>query len=58
MGLEPGFLELLACPKCHGDLTEHEDPHRLVCETCRLAYPVRDNIPVMLIDEAKSLDDD
>lgn len=58
MALDPQFLGLLACPKCHGPLTEEQDPHRLTCPACRLAYPVRDGIPVMLIDEAQPLDDE
>lgn len=50
------LLDLLVCPKCKGDL-EHQvgKVERLVCHTCRLAYPVREGIPIMLIDEAESL---
>ena len=56
MGIQKDLLEILACPKCKGDirLTDKEDG--LVCEKCRLFYPIRDNIPVMLIDEAISID--
>lgn len=51
------LLGILACPKCKGpvELTETEDG--LVCKTCRLLYEIRDGIPVMLIDEAKKLDE-
>ncbi len=52
MGISKELLEILACPKCKGEirLTEKEDG--LVCEVCRLLYPIKDDIPVMLIDEA------
>jgi uncharacterized protein len=57
MPLDPKLLEILVCPKCHGDLRYDEEPHSLVCERCRLRYPVEDDIPVMLIDEARPLED-
>jgi len=52
------LLEILACPKCKGpvELTEKNDG--LVCNSCRLLYEIRDNIPVMIIDEAKKLEED
>jgi hypothetical protein len=52
------LLKILACPKCKGDL-EHrtEPPEELVCLSCRLAYPVRDDIPIMLIEEAAPLEE-
>jgi len=52
MGISPELLEILACPKCKGEvcLTEKEDG--LTCGACKLLYPIRDDIPVMLIDEA------
>lgn len=55
MGIKPELLEILCCPKCKGDikLTENEDG--LLCENCRLIYPIEDDIPIMLIDEAKPL---
>jgi uncharacterized protein YbaR (Trm112 family) len=52
MGIQKELLEILACPKCKGDITLNEKEDGLVCETCRLLYPIRDGIPVMLIDEA------
>ena len=57
MPIAPELLEILVCPKCKGDL-EHrtEPPESLVCHACRLRYMVEDEIPIMLIDEAKSLD--
>lgn len=53
MTIPKELLEILACPKCKGDIRLRPDPLAIVCERCRLAYPVRDGIPVMLIDEAE-----
>lgn len=50
------LMQILACPQCKGGLSRREEPEALVCGECRLAYPVRDGIPVMLIDEAERLD--
>lgn len=52
MGLAAELLSIMQCPSCGGSLTERSEPHRLVCDVCNLAYPVRDNVPVMLVDEA------
>jgi hypothetical protein len=49
------LLEILVCPQCKGDLEYREDPEELVCHACRLVYPVRDDIPIMLVDEARPL---
>ena len=55
MSLAPDLLEILVCPKCKGDLEYRTSPkEELVCQKCRLVYAVEDDIPVMLIDEAKS----
>jgi hypothetical protein len=54
--IEPWLLELLVCPKCKGELRYEQSPESLVCERDRLRFEVRDNIPIMLIDEATSLD--
>jgi uncharacterized protein YbaR (Trm112 family) len=53
--LDPHLLEILACPQCHSTLRVDDAANELVCTsaTCGLAYPVRDDIPVMLIDEAR-----
>jgi uncharacterized protein len=53
MSLSPQLLEILVCPKCKGPLEYREAESVLVCGSCRLSYPIRDDIPVMLIDEAK-----
>lgn len=47
------LLALLACPRCKGELKKSDDGAALVCPACRLRYPVRDGIPVLLIDEAE-----
>jgi uncharacterized protein YbaR (Trm112 family) len=46
------LLAILVCPKCKGDLDYRPAESVLVCQTCRLRYPIRDDIPIMLIDEA------
>ncbi|HEX5906329.1 MAG TPA: Trm112 family protein [Propionibacteriaceae bacterium] len=53
--LAPELLEILACPNCHGALAVDHDRDELVCLAagCGLAYPVRQQIPVLLIDEAR-----
>jgi hypothetical protein len=53
--VEPALLEILACPNCHSPLREDAEASELVCTgpACALAYPVRDHIPVLLIDEAR-----
>jgi len=52
MGIQKDLLEILACPKCKGDIRLNEKEDGLACDKCRLLYPIRDGIPVMLIDEA------
>jgi len=49
------LLDILACPKCKQPVRLNETNDGLVCENCRLLYEIRDDIPVMLIDEAKKL---
>ena len=54
MALDEKLLEILACPNCHGDVEYLADESVIVCRgTCGYRYPVRDDIPVMLIDEAE-----
>ncbi len=52
MALSKDLLDLLVCPKCKGNLTILDDGTGLVCPACRLKYPIRDEIPIMLVDEA------
>jgi uncharacterized protein len=54
--LDPELLEILVCPNDRGDLDYRESEQLLVCSTCGYAYPIRDDIPVMLIDEAHKPD--
>ena len=49
------LLEILVCPVCKGPLLYKKPEQELVCRPCRLAYPVKDGIPVMLEDEARKL---
>ena len=53
MTLAPELKEILACPKCKGGLEFHEDRAEIVCPRCKLAYAIREGIPVMLVDEAR-----
>ncbi|MBI4544043.1 MAG: Trm112 family protein [Gemmatimonadetes bacterium] len=55
MMLDNELLEILVCPKCKGDLEYRPDEDELICHVCRLRYEVREDIPIMLIDEAKPL---
>ena len=55
MSLDPQLLEILVCPKCHGDLEYREAENSLICNADSLRYPIRDDIPIMLIDEATPL---
>ena len=50
------LLEILVCPVCKGPLTYRNEAAELVCQACRIAYPIRDDIPVMLPEEARPLD--
>jgi uncharacterized protein YbaR (Trm112 family) len=50
------LLKILVCPQCKGPLKLTEGEDGLVCEKCRLLYPIREDIPVMLVDEAVNLD--
>ncbi|MBM3317146.1 MAG: Trm112 family protein [Candidatus Eisenbacteria bacterium] len=54
--MSPELLEILVCPVCKGDLQHVREPERLVCAACRLAYPVKDDIPIMLPEEAERLE--
>jgi len=52
MPISKELLEILACPKCKGDIFLNRAGDGLICNACRLLYPIKDDIPVMLIDEA------
>ena len=55
MAVNPKLLEILVCPKCKGDLVLTQNSDGLICDACRLKYEIKDDIPIMLIDEAKPL---
>lgn len=56
MELVQEMLDILACPKCKGAL--HNTGESLVCEACRLRYPIRQSIPVLLVEEAEKLSEE
>ena len=58
MAISKELLDILACPKCKGEIYLNESGDGLICESCKLLYEIKDDIPIMLIDEAKSLQDD
>ena len=53
--MDKKLLDILACPICKGPLVYNKDKAELICKVDRLAYPIRDDIPVMLEDEARQL---
>src|SRR4028118_1366285 len=53
MRIDASLLEILVCPACRAEVRLDEVAEELVCRGCGLAYPVRDDIPVMLVDEAR-----
>ncbi len=55
MAIDQELLNILACPKCKGEVKLTEEGDGLVCEACKLKYPIKDDIPVMLIDEAENI---
>jgi uncharacterized protein YbaR (Trm112 family) len=55
MALSPDLKQILACPKCKGELEFHEPDREIHCLRCRLVFRIEDDIPVMLVDEARPL---
>ncbi len=53
MAINQELLDILACPQCKGDIRLSDKGDGLICEACRLVYEIRDDIPIMLIEEAK-----
>jgi uncharacterized protein len=58
MSISKELLDILACPKCKGDIHLNDARDGLICDQCRLSYEIRDDIPIMLIEEAKPLEGD
>lgn len=56
--MDKSLLDILACPSCKSSLILDKQQQELICKPCRLAYPIRDDIPVMLTDEARELASD
>lgn len=56
--MDPRLLEILVCPLCKGPLDYRKAESELLCKACRLAFPIKDDIPVMLEDEARQLGPD
>jgi len=56
--VDPKLLEILVCPLTKGPLRYDPEGQELISEQARLAYPIRDGIPIMLVDEARNLDED
>jgi uncharacterized protein YbaR (Trm112 family) len=56
MSIDKKLLEILACPKCKGEIRLNETEDGLICEACKLLYEIKDGIPIMLVDEAKPLE--
>ena len=52
MGIDKELLDVLVCPKCKKDLTLSAGEDFLICKICEVKYPIKDDIPIMLIDEA------
>lgn len=51
--LDKELVDILACPKCKGDLEYNPEKDQLICQNCRLIYNIQDDIPVLLIDQAE-----
>ncbi len=56
MAVSQELLDILACPQCKGDINLNETADGLICDACKLLYEIRDDIPIMLIDEARPID--
>ena len=56
--MDKRLLNILVCPLCKSQLHLNIEKHELICKADRLAYPIRNDVPVMLVDEARSLNAD
>ncbi|MEK6528791.1 MAG: Trm112 family protein [Nitrospirota bacterium] len=55
MPISKELLDILVCPKCKGDIRLNDSQNGFICDNCRLLYHIKDEIPVMLIDEAEKI---
>ncbi len=58
MAISKELLEILACPKCKGDIRLNDEGTGIICDACKLLYRIKDGIPIMLIDEAIPLENE
>ncbi len=56
MPIDKELFDILACPKCKGDIRLDELQNGLVCDNCKLLYRIKNDIPIMLIDEAEKIE--
>ena len=56
--LDQKLLSILVCPLCKGELRYEKEAHELICRGDKLSFPVRDGVPIMLVDEARVLSSD
>ena len=56
MALEKTLLDILVCPICKGNLTYQQDKHELICLVDKLAFPIEDDIPIMIPERARNLE--
>ena len=57
MAIDKKLLAILVCPDCKAKLDYMDADNELICKPCRLAFPIRDDIPVMLMDEARVIEE-
>ncbi len=55
MTINQALLDILVCPKCKGDICLNDTEDGLVCDSCKLLYEIKEDIPVMLVDKAKPI---
>ena len=58
MAISKELMDILVCPQCKGEIYLNEAGDGLICEKCKLLYEIKDDIPIMLIDEAKKIKED
>lgn len=56
MAISKELLDILACPQCKGEISLNEAGNGLICKKCKLVYEIKDDIPIMMSDEAKPLE--